>query len=209
MLQLLNVKKSFNSSPVLQISSLQLHSNIYWLKGINGSGKTTLLKMIAGLLPFDGDILFKNINQRSKPVLYRQHISWAEAEPVFPYYLSGMALVSFYRSIRKASKREANLLLERFNMIDYINNATGTYSAGMTKKLSLVLAFLGNAPLIVLDEPFNTVDTESKSIINNFIIEKHISTGTTFLMTSHHELDAQLKTPGTNLILSNQTISAE
>ena len=58
MLQLMSVKKNYGKHLVLEISSLQLNSGIYWVKGANGSGKTTLLKMIAGLLPFEGDILF-------------------------------------------------------------------------------------------------------------------------------------------------------
>jgi ABC-2 type transport system ATP-binding protein len=42
MLRLNAIKKSYRSNLILDISALQLESNIYWIKGVNGSGKTTL-----------------------------------------------------------------------------------------------------------------------------------------------------------------------
>ncbi len=58
----------------------QFENGTYWVKGANGSGKTALLKMIAGLLPFQGDIVFKHINLKNQSLIYRQNISRAEAE---------------------------------------------------------------------------------------------------------------------------------
>ena len=93
MLELKNIKKSYNSKLVLQKDALQLDKGIYWVKGANGSGKTTLLKIIAGLLPFEGDILVDQTSQKNNPVDYRQKISWAEAEPLYPSFLTGNDLM--------------------------------------------------------------------------------------------------------------------
>lgn len=206
MLKLKNVKKSYPKHPVLDISFLQLPDGIYWVKGANGSGKTTLLKMVAGLLPFEGDILFNDISIQHQSLAYRQQVSWAEAEPLFPPFMTGMELITLYCSIRKVPPDAANKLLKFFMMTDYIHTAIGTYSAGMTKKLSLVLAFLGDAPLVVLDEPLITLDPQAFTSVCSYILERHINTGTTFLMSSHQELDTRLVLSGKELTVSNQTV---
>jgi ABC-2 type transport system ATP-binding protein len=207
MLQLQKIRKFYNVHPVLQIPSLQLEKGIYWLKGANGSGKTTLLKMIAGLLPFEGDILFNNISLKNNPLTYRQQVGWAEAEPLFPEFMSGMDLLSLYQSIRKGHRQETEMLVTLFGMDDYIDNATGTYSEGMRKKLSLVLAFAGKPPLIALDEPFITLDQHAIALLRQFILDTHKNNSTTFVMSSHQEPGAELLLAGKELLVSNQTIS--
>jgi ABC-2 type transport system ATP-binding protein len=209
MLELSNIKKYYNKNLVLDIPFLQLENGIYWVKGANGSGKTTLLKMIAGLLPFQGDILFKDISLKNKSLAYRQNISWAEAEPLFPAFMSGQDLLSLYQNIRKVTQKEVNFLLEFFNMTQYINSAIGTYSAGKTKKLSLVMAFMGNPALILLDEPFITLDADAFNLACTFIAEKNKNSGTAFLMSSHQDLNLELSLSGREITVSNKTITVE
>ena len=209
MLELRNIKKHYNKNLVLDITFLQLVIGIYWVKGANGSGKTTLLKMIAGLLPFQGDIVFKDISLKNESLTYRQNISWAEAEPLFPSFMTGKDLLSLYQNIRKVTRKEVHSLLELFNMTEYINSAIGTYSAGMTKKLSLVMAFLGNPPLILLDEPFITLDADAYNLACAFIAEKNKNSGTAFLMSSHQDLNLELSLSGREITVSNKSITVE
>ncbi|CAL1518649.1 ABC transporter ATP-binding protein [Chitinophaga sp. MM2321] len=206
MLQLTNVRKFYNKHLVLEIPSLQLGSGFFWVKGANGSGKTTLLKMIAGLIPFEGDIVYRDISLRRNPLAYRQNISWADAEPLFPAYMTGMDLIFLYCSIRKVPSGEAETLLRLFNMHGYVNNTIGTYSAGMTKKLSLVLAFLGDPPLVVLDEPLITLDPDTLTVVCTYLLEKHANSETTFLMSSHQEPDPRLLLSGKALIVNNRNV---
>lgn len=207
MLKLIDAKKSYYSQLILQVPILNLENGIYWVKGANGSGKTTFLKMVAALLPFEGDIVCNGASLKNDPLLYRQNVSWAEAEPLYPPFMSGMDLISLYREIRKAPAYQVERLIQLFNMQEYIKKSVGTYSAGMTKKLSLVLAFIGNVPLIVLDEPLITLDPVAFSTVSNLILDKHNNNGAGFLMSSHQELDAQLAVSGKELVVSNQTVS--
>lgn len=204
MLELRNVKKLYNRRLVLEIPFLQLESGIYWIRGANGSGKTTLLKMIAGLIPFQGDIAFKQISQKHKPLDYRKRVSWAEAEPLFPTFLTGMELVLLYQGIRKARPTEVDDLLEQFGMESYVHSPVGSYSAGMVKKLSLALAFLGNTPVIVLDEPLITLDEGSLHSVCRLIAER--SSQTLFVLSSHQEPETGLLPAGKELIVNHQTI---
>lgn len=209
MLELKNIRKYYSKNLALEISLLQLQNCIYWVKGANGSGKTTLLKMVAALLPFEGDIILDNTSLKNKPVAYRQKISWAEAEPLYPSFMTGNNLINLYKAIRSASQKDIDNLLALFGMTEYINHAIGTYSAGMTKKLSLVLAFLGNPQLIILDEPLITLDAEAYHLTCALITEKNKNTGTGFLMSSHQDPDTALSLSGKVITVNNKTVTVE
>jgi len=91
-------------------------------------------------------------------------------------------------------------------MQSFVNRPVGTYSSGMMKKLSLLLAFLGNPKLILLDEPLITIDTASLAILNTWIREKHKQEGTSFLLSSHQILeDGSLPVSG-EILVEDQTL---
>ena len=97
MLQFQNFTKSYGNYPALKIENLQLKHGIYWIKGVNGSGKSTLLKSIAGILAFHGDILLdESISIKKQPVAYRKLVNFAEAEPVFPDFLTGSEMIALF-----------------------------------------------------------------------------------------------------------------
>ena len=207
MLQINNVMKKYGTNTVLSIPSFQLDDGIHWLKGANGSGKTTLLKMIAGLLPFDGDIVVNGISLKQQPLRYRKQISWSEAEPLFPFFMRGIDVITLYRNIRNASQTQIDELIALFNMRDYINEAIGTYSAGMTKKLSLLLSFIGKPSFILLDEPFITLDAESVVTVSHLITETHTNNGSSFFISSHQDMSEQTLPFDARFIIQNQTIT--
>lgn len=188
MLEFWQVQKSYGDRPVLSIPSLQLDKGIYWLQGPNGSGKTTFLRMIAGLLPFRGDIILNGSSLRRTPVEYRRLVSWADAEPLYPDFLKGRDLVAFYQEIRKASPAQVESLLQLFQVKSFLSTPIGAYSSGMVKKLSLVLAFIGSPSLITLDEPLVTLDRESIPALYNLISASYLEKNTSFLISSHQDL---------------------
>ncbi len=207
MLQVDNVVKKYGTETILRIPSLWLEAGVYWIKGANGSGKTTFLKMVAGLLPFEGDIQVNGISSRKKPVPYRQQISWSEAEPLFPSFMTGYDLVKLYSHIRKAAPAQADSLIDLFSMNDYISTPVGTYSAGMTKKLSLLLCFLGSPSLLLLDEPLITLDTGTVTAVCNYLVKRHQDNSTSFLISSHQDVDPQLLTFHKEFQVHHQTLT--
>lgn len=205
MLEFRDIKKYYAQEPALHIAELMLDTGIYWIKGANGSGKTTLLKMAAALLPFEGDIIFKGISLKHNAMEYRRHISWAEAEPLYPSFITGKDLLTLYKKIRKAPDKEMNSWIDFFGMNEYIGNAVGTYSAGMVKKLSLALAFTGNLPLILLDEPLITLDAATLQLVSSLILDKHKQNGTTFLLSSHQDADTELFHNGKKILIQHKS----
>lgn len=213
MLECRQLQISYGGQKVLDMPSLQLNNGIYWLQGPNGSGKTSFLRAVAGLLPFKGEILIGGISQTRSPVAYRRLISWADAEPLYPAFLSGGDLIGFYLDIRAGSRRDTRLqadterLVGAFQAAPWLSAPAGTYSSGMTKKLSLILAFIGTPSLITLDEPFVTLDAEAIPILNELIREYHRSRGISFLLSSHQDLEHQgAGQQVTKLLIAEKTI---
>jgi ABC-2 type transport system ATP-binding protein len=187
MIQFKNYKKYFGSQLIADIPLLELEHHIYWLQGDNGSGKTTLIKSIAGLIPFDGTISVAGADIRKQRMAYRNIVNYAEAEPAYPGFLTGMDLIRFYAKAKNAADNQAAALISSFGIGSYADNKIATYSSGMTKKLSLVLAFIGNPKLMLLDEPLITLDVQSVSNLQRIIGDCY-RTGVTFIITSHQEL---------------------
>ena len=204
MLLLKDIIKNYGSNRILQFDQLQFNSGLYWIKGNNGSGKSTLLKVIAGMIPFEGDITVNGINLRSQSVEYRRLIHYVEAEPLYPPFLTGFDLIAFFTQIRKAKKEEVDLLVEKFNISSFITQPIGTYSSGMVKKLSLVLAFIGQPAYILLDEPLVTIDKDTVPILYE-VIELFAAKGIHFLFTSHQAFDIP-SLSHRELLVENHTI---
>lgn len=207
LLHLSNYQKSYDhgSATVLQIAQMNLPKGLYWLKGENGSGKTTFLKSVAGLIPFQGNISVEGTDLRKQRTHYRHIVNWAEAEPVYPDFLTGNDLIAFYQSAKGESTGTLKSLVFRLGVEKFLHQKTGSYSTGMTKKLSLVLAFMGQPKLILLDEPLITLDTQTVPIIGQLIREQH-QNGVSFLISSHQPVDETTGLTSSTLTIRDHTI---
>lgn len=187
MLQISNFRKSYNGLLILNVPALQFEAGIHWLKGSNGSGKTTLFKSVAGMLPFEGEILLNNQYDLQKhPIDYRLRVNYGEAEPVYPEFLTAHDLIQFVGKAKQATQQQINELIETLEIGHFMRNPTGTYSSGMLKKTSLVLAFLGNPSVVMLDEPLITIDDQAVRRVYE-LIDAYYRRGVTFLLSSHQD----------------------
>lgn len=207
MLHFNSFRKSYGSHTVLKIEDLTITPGIYWLQGPNGSGKSTLLKSVGGLLPFDGELLLDNINLKRNGVNYKKKVNFGDAEPIFPEFLTGNEMIRLFVEAKTAPAGQGDYLIEAMNMNHYLDEPLGSYSSGMLKKLSLVLAFIGNPRLILLDEPLNTIDQASLKILYHFIKRKHDEEEISFLLSSHQPLDKQALPQIKELLIDQQTIN--
>lgn len=207
MLQFENIQKYYGSFLALTIPSLLIDDGLWWIQGQNGSGKTTFLKMIAGLHPFTGDIILnKQFSIKKQRLQYIKSVNYAEAEPLYPSFLTAKDLVELYSYTKAGDIKEAQELLKQLHIYDVFNQPLGSYSSGMTKKLSLTLAFIGRPKIILLDEPLITIDTNAINTICSIIKNKQ-KEGISFIITSHQPIPAeQLQFTG-RLQAENKTIN--
>jgi len=208
MIQFINFQKQYGDYKVIDIAATQIENGIYWIKGINGSGKSTLLRCLAGLIPFEGTININNINIHKYKRLHRQMVNYGEAEPAYPDFLTGSELIHFYVSTKGGNKVQCMQYAEQLQLHNALQKQTGSYSSGMLKKLSLVLAFTGNPKWILLDEPLITLDTDAVQVIL-YLIEQAYNRGISFLLTSHQDVAfSNHHLPLQTLHLQNKTITA-
>ncbi|MFT7056625.1 MAG: ABC-2 type transport system ATP-binding protein, partial [Roseivirga sp.] len=153
MLSLHQFEKSFGSQVILKIEDLSFVQGIHWVKGKNGSGKSTLFNCLAGLSPFKGEISFNDLSLKKSAEQYKFKVNYSQSEPLFPAFLTGNEMINFFAKLKKAPSGQVELLTKQLSVKAYADQPCGTYSSGMTKKLSIVLAFLGQPELIILDEP--------------------------------------------------------
>ncbi|TNF40533.1 MAG: ABC transporter ATP-binding protein [Cytophagales bacterium] len=186
MLSIFNFEKRYPSGFEVKIDSLQLGQGIHLVLGGNGSGKSTLLKALAGIHPAKGNVLLDGTSLAKQPTEYRRKIGFAEAEPHFPQFLSLTDLTAFVAKAKSAPTSEIEDLTSRFGTDHFSSYPIGGYSSGMLKKTALILAFLGHPRLIILDEPFTTIDAETQYQLIQ-LIQKRASEGTSFLITSHQQ----------------------
>jgi ABC-2 type transport system ATP-binding protein len=183
-----NFRKAYNDTPILTIPSLTLEPGTHWFRGINGSGKSTLMRTVAGMLPFDGEIWLNDqyeINRQ--PVPYRMRVNYAEAEPLYPDFLTARDIIRFVGKAKQATDQQITGLAERLGVDQYWNQTTGTYSSGMLKKVALLMAFLGQPDLILLDEPLTTIDDRAAQILFD-LIKAHQAKGVSFGLASHQDV---------------------
>jgi len=200
--------KKYQKTKILDIHELSLNHGIYWLKGANGSGKSTLLKSLAGILHFEGDILLdKLVSIKKHKRDYRRLVNFAEAEPVFPEFLTGKELIDMFAEAKSGTNEQKAFYTQTIGLQPYVDQSLGTYSSGMLKKLSLILAFMGKPKLILLDEPLITVDLTSLEVLYSWIIEKNKSENTSFILASHQSLDGSGIPVNTVLSIQNTLLS--
>lgn len=206
MLRIETLQKKYSKTTVLQLSNLYFEESINWIKGGNGSGKSTMLKCMAGIIDFKGDIFFNSISLKHNLRSYLKNINYSDTEPAFPDFLTGEQLISFYIKSKKGHYSEISELIGDFEMKEYLNNMPiSNYSSGMLKKLSICLAFIGNPFVILLDEPFITLDVNSIHVLNNWL-DQYTTLGKTLVITSHLE-ELPFKYNELNLDIINQKVN--
>lgn len=168
-LEISQLTQRYGEREILSIPDFAIEKGIYWIQGENGAGKSTLFRTLAGMLPFEGNVrLDGKYDLKKDPVEYRLRLNLGEAEPLYPSFLTPADLITFVAEAQKAPGGQSDKLIEAFG-INYLQSPFGSCSSGMVKKVSLLLAFLGDPSLIILDEPLITIDREAREVLFELI----------------------------------------
>ena len=184
MIEFNNIHKRFGKLTVLDGLDLDIKKGgIFAILGPNGSGKTTLIKCLLGMvIPNKGDIRFEGKSVLKKWE-YRDNLNYLPQIANFPPNLSVIELINMVKNLRPKSSNEEELI-HLFGLKSFLNKKLGNLSGGTKQKVNIVLTFMFNSDLIILDEPTTGLDPIALIHLKE-LIQKEKDNGKTILITTH------------------------
>ena len=193
MITLSNLKKQFGETIACDIPELTINDgDILGLVGNNGAGKTTLFRMLLDLLkPDEGEVALDGVN----PALSENWKATTGAyidEGFLIDFLTPEEYFAFIGKITDMTQEEVDERLKDFERLaggevfgqkKLIRNL----SAGNKQKVGIISALFNRPKLVILDEPFNFLDS-SQNILKHELTAYAQQTGATILVSSHNLL---------------------
>ena len=184
-----DIKKNFDKKEVLRGASFTFETgNIYGLLGRNGAGKTTLFNCVNEDLPLDGGSFYIEENGAERPVR-AEDIGYVLSTPVVPEFLTGREFLKFFIDINKDKIKDEKSIDEYFDLVsiehDDRDKLIKDYSHGMKNKMQMLVNFIANPGILLLDEPLTSFDVvvadEMKQLLRHMKSE-HIIIFSTHIM---------------------------
>uniref|UniRef100_A0A3P8PZK9 P-type phospholipid transporter n=1 Tax=Astatotilapia calliptera TaxID=8154 RepID=A0A3P8PZK9_ASTCA len=169
-------------------------SQITALLGHNGAGKTTTMSVLTGMYPpTSGTATVYGKDIRTDMDTIRQSLGMCPQHNVL-FHMTVAEHILFYsllkgRPIAEAEEEVENML-EDLGLPHKRDVLTQNLSGGMQRKLSVALAFVGGAKVVILDEPTSGVDPYSRRSIWDLLLKYRA--GRTVIMSTHHMDEADL-----------------
>ncbi len=169
--------------------TLRLGAGITWLRGSNGAGKTTLLKLAGGaLLPLAGSIRLDGLDSAKAALAFRLQSFYCGGDlPQLPW-LTVREFLDLHAALYPALDPAAlTRQLDAFLLLPTLAQGINTLSLGQHKKMQLALALALPVRLLLIDEPFNGLDTAALAYLRGELADPARLARQCILLTSHVE----------------------
>jgi ABC-2 type transport system ATP-binding protein len=163
--------------------------SFYGIAGPNGAGKTTTIRMLVGLLqPDAGNATIDGVEVWPNPIEAKRRLGYVPDNPALFDRLSGLEMLE-YAGLLRGMERDVirDRALELLRVLDLegaSDRIIADYSLGMTKRIGLGVALLHSPRLLVLDEPFGSLDPVNTAVMEE-MLQRYRSGGGTVLFSSH------------------------
>jgi len=194
-LELRGVSAGYAGSPVLHNISVQITGGEFLaVLGPSGCGKTTLLRVIAGLLrPFAGEVLFDSAPFTDVPTEVRGAAAVFQKPLLFPH-LTVAENVAFGLTMRRVGKPEiAHRVAEALQLVElegYQSRKPHELSGGEEQRVSLARAVVTRPRVLLLDEPFSSLDTGLRIKMRAFVLNLQKQLNVTTIFVTHDQEEA-------------------
>ncbi len=162
------------------------------LVGPNGAGKSTLFKTITGLLPLQSGnirIFGSSLEDSHHRVVYlpqRSEIDWQFPMSVLDLVLTGRYVhLGWFAQPGKNDLDLARKALKDMDALNLVDRQIGQLSGGQQQRALIARALTQNADLLLLDEPLNAVDAETRQCVTD-LIQKIKAQGKTVIVATHY-----------------------
>jgi len=186
MIQIQNVNKKLNTKIIFKDLNWKLtNGKVYGLVGPNGTGKSTLLRMIAGVYQVDSGL----ITIDSKPVYEnpetKKELLFISDDPFFFAQANVDEMKDFYQLFYPNFDNTLYKQLSELFLID-LKARIDTFSKGMRRQASLILALAAKPKYLILDEAFDGLDPVMRLALKGLISDNIINNQMTVLISSHN-----------------------
>lgn len=168
------LEKRYGGRRVLRGVDVELPDGGFLLvTGRNGSGKTTLLRILAGLTSCDAGTI---------DLPPRHVVGYLGHEPLVYRELTPLENLTLFARLYRVPERgeRVGMLLERFGLWEARHERVSTFSRGMQQRLGLARVLLHDPRLLVLDEPYNALDSDGTALLDATLSESR-----TFVVATH------------------------
>ena len=149
--------------------------------GPSGSGKTTLLQLISGLdEQFDGEIRVAGVAPRDAPPM-----GYMFQSPRLMPWLTVLENVRLFASAEAKARGAPKAILDRMELGSFLDTYPNRLSGGMQRRVALARAFVNNPPLLLLDEPFISLDIPVALRLRELLLNQWADHGSTILFVTH------------------------
>ena len=185
---------AYGERPAVQSLSLTVQpGEIYGLLGSNGAGKTSTIKAIVGLVrPAGGEIRVFGLDALRDSLSVKARIGYVPETSMLYEALTPREFLEFVASVRRmdaatATKRLQNYA-EAFRLETELEEPIATLSNGTRQKVLIIAALLHAPPLLVLDEPLNSLDPRSVRIMKDLLL-RYVGSGGHGVLFSTHTME--------------------
>ncbi len=210
LIELKNIKKSFDNDVIVDNLSLQIKENEFvTMLGPSGCGKTTTLRMIGGFIdPDEGEILFSGKDLVSIPPYKREINTVFQKYALFPH-LNVYENIAFGLKIKKLSKDEIDKkvtrMLKLVNLSGYEKRKITALSGGQQQRIAIARALVNEPKVLLLDEPLGALDLKLRKDMQIELKEMQQKLGITFIYVTHDQEEA-LTMSDTVVVMNNGVI---
>jgi NitT/TauT family transport system ATP-binding protein len=200
-LKLNDVSKSFIANGIKLDVLEKINFNVYKgeivaLVGPSGSGKTTILNLISGLIePTSGEI---SVNGEIGYMFQRDNLF--EWRTIYKNVILGLEI---QHKLNEENINRVINMLETYGLWDFRNNNPSELSGGMRQRVALIRTLATNPELLLLDEPFASLDYQTKLLVSNDIYKIIKKENKTTIMVTH-DLSEAISMSNRIIILSNR-----
>lgn len=192
LIEMKNVSKAFRSKNILQdVSFMVQQGETVGLVGANGTGKSVLFKMLCGFVEPDKGSIIVDGKKLGKGRDFPENMGIFINSPGFIGIYNGFKNLKFLADIQgKIGTMEIEDAMLKVGLDPSNKTKVDNYSLGMKQKLGLAQAIMENQDILVLDEPFNSLDYKTYGDIKE-IIRMLKADGKTIFLTSHNFSDIE------------------
>ena len=182
-----NIVKKYDDVAVVNNLFLEVKKGeIFGFLGPNGAGKSTSINMMVGLLkPTSGKILFNGkdssyLDEKEIGICPQDVVLWNNLTCFENLYMMG----KMYDMPVKLLKERIVEILEKLQLTDKKDKLISTLSGGMKRRMNIAMATIHNPSIVVLDEPSEGLDPQSRRLLWDYILyQKEL--GNTVILTTH------------------------